>query len=194
MPKAAVLSSVVAISSIEQHCISQSIPQELRPELACVPKLLGMELMAVASNTFEGGHISFTQTLNGSWQPTYGKLLEGEVQRGAPVWQSRRGRAGWFEVDEGWILIPKGEGKGVVTEKDFVQLRKCYKCDKTFHWRAMKVSWETIYADDAAKETQAPLPRPRISSTAASTHASGIRVCLATPRNWECQKRRQKNS
>ena len=110
--------------------------------------------MAVPGNTLEAGQITFIQTANGHWQPTYGKPVESQLQRGAPVWQSRHNRPGWYEIDEGWLVIPKGEGKDDVTNKDFARLRKCHKCGDHHHWRSMKASWETVYTDEEAKRNK----------------------------------------
>ena len=103
--------------------ISQGIPPELRPDLPCVPSLLAMMIMAAANSSTGHGGVYFTQAPNGIWQPRTGKLSEAQVQHGAPAWQSREGRPGWYEVDEGRLRIPKGEGKGV-TEKGLVQQRE----------------------------------------------------------------------
>ena len=102
--------------------------------------------MAVPGNTVEAGQVTFIKLQNGYWKPTYGKPFEGELQHGAPVWQSRHDRPGWYEVDEGWVLVPKG----VTTDKNLDKQRQCKTCGRQFHWRTMKASWETVYTDPGA--------------------------------------------
>ena len=93
--------------------------------------------------------VYFVQSADGVWQPKYGDLSKIEVQSGAPLWQVRAGKPGWFEVDEG-RLAPAGEANSA-TDKDLVQQRKCCQCDQRFHWRTMKMSWETVYTCDTAR-------------------------------------------
>ena len=107
--------------------------------------------MAVPGYTFEGKQ-KFFKAANGCWQPTYGNTPKGASQCGAPVWQSRHNGLGWYEVDEGWVMVPKGEGKGVTTNKNLDKQRRCNTCGGQFHWRTMKASWETVYPDDATKQ------------------------------------------
>ena len=116
---------------------------------ACIPNLPAMQLLEARSSTSQHNGVYFTQDPNGIWQPAYGNLSENEVPAGAPVWQTRKGRPGWYEVDEGWIRIPKGEGKGVSTNE--AQRRECYQCGKLFHWRSMKAQWQIVYTSDAAR-------------------------------------------
>ena len=84
---------------------------------------------------------------DGIWLPRYVKLSEVQVQRGAPVWQSREGRSGWFEVDEGKIDVPESEQN----EKTFIQQRECYKCREMCHWRTMKMRSEIVYTNETAR-------------------------------------------
>ena len=65
------------------------------------------------------------------------------------MWQTRKGRPGWYEVDEGLIRIPKGEGKGA--SKNEAQRRECYKCGDLFHWRSTKVRWNIVFTSEAAR-------------------------------------------
>ena len=97
----------------------------------------------------EHNGVYFVQTAVGMWQPRYGDLSQVEVQAGAPTWQVRAGRPGFFEVDEG-RLVPAGEASSI-TDKDLAQQRKCCECDARFHWRTMKMSWETVYTCDTAR-------------------------------------------
>ena len=108
-----------------------------------------MQLMEAARSTTEHSGVYFTQDSNGVWQPAYGNVSEIEVQPGAPVWQSREGRPGWFEVDEGWIRIPKGEGKGAF--KNLAQQRECYNCHDLFHWRTMKMRSKIVFTTETAR-------------------------------------------
>ena len=71
------------------------------------------------------------------------------------MWQTRKGRPGWYEVDEGWIRIPKGEGKGV--SKNEAQRRECYNCGDLFHWRTMKMRSTIVYTSDAARSNAGTL-------------------------------------
>ena len=107
-----------------------------------------METTAVATNGSEQSGIYFTQAANGIWLPRYVKLSEVQVQRGAPVWQSREDRSGWFEVDEGKVDVPESNQ----SEKNFIQQRQCYKCREKFHWRTMKMRSETVYTSVTARK------------------------------------------
>ena len=114
-----------------------------------------MQWLEAASSTTDHNGVYFTQGPNGIWQPAYGNLSALEVPEGAPVWQTREGRPGWYEVDEGWIRIPKGEGKGV--SKNEAQRRECYKCGVLFHWRTMKMKSEIVYTSEAARRNAGTL-------------------------------------
>ena len=76
--------------------------------------LLALGASPLVSSAREHSGIYFTQALNGLSQPTYGKLLEGQVQRKTVARVGSRSTKGG-------------------TEKDLDQLRKCHKCDKRFH-------------------------------------------------------------
>ena len=93
--------------------------------------------------------VYFVQSANGMWQPKYGDLSKIKVQSGAPIWQVRAGRPGWFEVDEGRLVLT-GEANGI-TDKELVQQRQCCECNRRTHWRSMKMSWETVYTCDEAR-------------------------------------------
>ena len=106
-----------------------------------------METTAVATNGSEQSGIYFTQAANGIWLPRYVKLSEMQIQRGAPVWQSRADRSGWFEVDEGKVDVTESKQD----EKNFIQQRQCYRCGERFHWRTMKMRSETVYTSKTAR-------------------------------------------
>ena len=122
---------------------------------ACVPNLAAMQLLEATSSSSLHNGVYFTLDPNGIWQPTYGNLSDIGVPAGAPVWQTRKGRPGWYEVDEGWIRIPKGEGKGA--SKHDAQRRECYKCGDLFHWRTMKMRSTIVYTSDAARSNAGTL-------------------------------------